>query len=97
MGTIRNKHLETTNKCCTTDVDGIIRQCTLVDKSDDCNHYKPESCALYLCGKIHKICFLMKLNHLVPKDVKNQCGSVMPKKWNDQHFCGPLTCKGMGH
>ena len=41
---------------------------------------KSQSCALYLCGVRHKICFLTKLNHFVPKDDNNHCGSVMLRK-----------------
>jgi len=38
---------------------------------------KSQSCALYFCGIIHKTFFLVKLNHLAPKDDNNHCGSVM--------------------
>ena len=44
---------------------------------------------------MHKTCFFIKLNRLVPKDDNNHCGSVMLRKWNDQHSCWPLTCTGM--
>jgi len=38
---------------------------------------KSQSCALYFYGIIHKTCFLVKLNHLAPKDDNNPCGTVM--------------------
>jgi len=56
---------------------------------------KSQSCALYSCGIKHKTCFFIKLNRLVPKDDNNNCGSAMLRKWNDQHICQLLSCKGM--
>jgi hypothetical protein len=55
---------------------------------------KSQLCALYFRGIKHKNCFVIKLNHLATKDDNNHCGSVMLRKWNDQHSCWPLTFKG---
>ena len=52
-------------------------------------------CAQYFRRIKHKTCLFIKLNLLEPKDDNNHCGSVMPRKWNDQNSCRPLTCKGM--
>jgi hypothetical protein len=40
VGAMRNKHLETTQKCCTSNVDGIITKWALPDQSEysKCNH-----------------------------------------------------------
>jgi hypothetical protein len=94
---MRNKHLETTYKCCTSDADGIIRQWALPDQSEDhnCNPYKSQLYTLYFRGMMHKTCFSIKHNRLVPKDDNNLFGSVMVGKWNDQHSFRPLTLKGM--
>ena len=48
---------------------------------------------LYFCGIMYKTFFFIKLNPLALKD-NNNCGSVMLRKWNDQHSCWLLTCKG---
>ena len=37
VGAMRNKHLQTTYKCCTSDVEGTNRQCTWPDQSEYCN------------------------------------------------------------
>jgi hypothetical protein len=81
VGAIRNRHVETTCECCTSDADDVIRQCVLPDQLEDCNynHYKISLlCAVCICGIVHKTCFLIKLNHLAPKD-DSYCGSVMPR------------------
>jgi len=37
----------------------------------------------------------MKLNRLALKEDHNHCGSLMLRKWNDQHSFWQLPCKGM--
>jgi len=70
---MRDKHLETNYKCCTSDVDGITRHCALPDQSEDCkcNHYKTQFCGLYFYGLMLKTCFFVKLNDLATKDDSN--------------------------
>jgi hypothetical protein len=51
--------------------------------------------SLYFGGIMHRTGFVIKLNHLAPKDNSNHCGSLMLRKWNDQHSCWPLTFKGL--
>jgi len=38
---------------------------------------RKSQCALYFRGLMHKTCFIIKLNHLVPKDDDNHCGNGM--------------------
>jgi hypothetical protein len=54
-----------------------------------------QCCSLYFGGIMHINCSLIKLNHLAPKDSSNHCGSLMLRKWKDQHSCWPLTFKGL--
>ena len=35
MGAMRNRHVETTYECCTSDADDVIGQCTLPDQLED--------------------------------------------------------------
>ena len=51
-------------------------------------------CTVFRSNNARNLLFI-KLNHLAPKDDNNHCGSEMLRKWNDQHSCRPLTCKGM--
>jgi len=43
---------------------------------------------------MHKTCFFVNLNSLAQDD-DNMFGTVILKKWNDQHACRPITCKEM--
>ena len=56
---------------------------------------KSQRCELYFHAIKHRICFFIKLNQLALKDDNNHCGSVMLRKWNDQHIFWLVTCKRM--
>jgi len=85
VGVVRNKHQETTYKCCTSDADGIIsvpcqiNQKTVIIRKSQC-------CAQYLCGIKHKTCFFIKLDHFALKDDNNHFCSMMVRKWIDGTF-----------
>jgi len=79
VGAVRNKHPETTYKCCTSDVDDIIssghwqinqKTVTVIIRKSQCY-------ALYLCGIVHKTCFFIKFNPLALKDDNNQSAIML--------------------
>jgi hypothetical protein len=45
----------------------------------------------FIPWKYLKSCIFIKLKRLALKDDKYHCGSVMLRKWNEQHTCQPLT------
>jgi len=54
---------------------------------------KSQLYALYSNGIKHKICFIIKLNHLVPKDENNNCVSAVLRNWNEQQSSHLLIWK----
>jgi hypothetical protein len=55
---------------------------------------RKSQCAVYFHGITEKTCLFKELNCLALKE-DNHCGSVLVRKWNDQHSCRPVTGNGM--